>query len=305
MARKRMLFVGSAAVRFALGTPRLPAPNQTVLSDANYTFAPDGRSLLSAVAASRLGFDAVLCARVGDDYYGDRLVEVCRREGLHVSHVQAEPGAQTELLLDLVEESGSCRTIRFTGAGSDLSAEDTERAFVTLPDALVVSLEAQPETVLGAGAAAKEKDLPLFIDATVPHTSGFASFPFEQIPQAELLLLNEQDALIHSGIDPSNEENRKLACYTLHKRFHVHYIVLQLGSRGCFLYDGKYFSAISSFDAETVDPAGASEAFDAALIGAYMESGDLRAAADFANTVYAKTASRHGGFRALPTRNEL
>ncbi len=305
MARKRMLFVGSAAIRFALGTPRLPAPEETVRSDANYTFAPDGRSLLSAVAASRLGFDAALCARVGDDYYGDRLIEVCRKDGLHVSHVRTEQDAQTELLLDIVEETGSCRTIRFSGAGASLSAEDAERAFSSLPDAVVVSLEADVQTVLATAALAKEKDLPLFIDATVPRGSGTDPFPFEQIPKAEILLLNEDDALLQTGIFTNNEENRKLVCYTLRKRFDVRYVLLQLGSRGCFLYDGKYFSAISSFDVETVDPAGASEAFGAALIGAYMETGDLRSAADFANTVYAKTASRFGGFRTLPTRSEL
>ena len=127
-------------------------------------------------------------------------------------------------------------------------------------------------------------------------------FPFEKLGATELLILGEEDARLFSGIDPANEENRKLACYTIRKRFDVRYIVLQLGNVGSFIYDGKYFSAISGPESEVVDPAGASEAYTAALVGEYLHGGDLRSAAEFASAVYAATASRHGGYQSLPKK---
>ncbi|MCH5182555.1 MAG: hypothetical protein J1E00_00130 [Oscillospiraceae bacterium] len=305
MPRKRILFIGGAQIRFAVGTARTPAPGEVIRSEANYTFAPCGRSILGAIASARLGYDTAVCARVGDDYYGDRLREVCKKEGLHSTNVTVDRTLQTGLALELVEQSGVCRTILFPGANRGLGKAHAENALACLPDAIVASLETEPEAVVQVSALAAERGIPFFVDATAKRGMVPADFPFEQLARAEILLLDEEDAYTFSGVSPINEEQRKLACYTLRKRFDVRYILLRLGARGCFLYDGKYFSAISAFDEEPVDPAGASEAFTAALIGEYLNTGDLRAGAEFANNVYAKTASVPGGYRSLPRRSEL
>lgn len=300
-----MLFVGNAQIRFAVGTPYIPAPGETIKSGANYTFSPDGRSALCAIAAARLGYDAVLCARVGDDYYGDRLVEVFKKENLHFANVTVKRECQTGLSLELVEPDGTRRKVLFPGANAHLSVKHAEGAFGCYPDAIVASLESVPETVVSLSRLAEERGVPFFLDACADHDAVPRDFPFESLGKTELLIINESDARLFSGIDPCNEENRKLACYTLYKRFDVKYLLLQLGATGCFVYDGKYFSAISLFGEEPVDCTGASEAFTAALLGEYLRTGDLRAAADFAGTVYAKTASQHGGYQALPFRYEL
>lgn len=305
MPRKRMLFIGGAQIRFAVGTARTPAPGEIIRSEANYTFAPCGRSILSAIAAARLGYDAAICACVGDDYYGDRLREVCKKEGVHSANITVDRTLQTGLALELVEQNGTHRTILYPGANRGLDRPHAENALACLPDAIVASLEPEPAAVAQFSAIASERKIPFFVDATARRGVVPADFPFEQLARAEVLLLDEEDAYTFSGVNPINEEQRKLACYTLHKRFNVRYVLLRLGMRGCFLYDGKYFSAISAFDEDPVDPAGASEAFTAALIGEYLNTGDLRAAAEFANNVYAKTASVAGGYRSLRRRSEL
>ena len=35
MAKRRMLFVGNALICFAVGTPYIPAPGESILSDGN------------------------------------------------------------------------------------------------------------------------------------------------------------------------------------------------------------------------------------------------------------------------------
>lgn len=305
MAVKRILFVGNAYIRFAVGTPYIPAPGEAIRSEANYTFSPGGRSALGAVAAARLGHDAVLCTRVGDDYYGDRLVEVFKKEKLRITDISVDRERQTGLALEIVEENGTARSILFPGANISLSGAHAEGALTCYPDAVVASLESEPKVVIRLSELAYEHGIPFFLDASAERDAMPADFPFESLSRTELLILNENDAQLFSGIKPVNEEKRKLACYTIFKRFDVGCILLQLGSRGCFLYDGKYFSAISSPDDTAVDTAGASEAFTAALIGEYLKTGDPRTSAEFADTVYAKAASRHGGFQSLPYKNEL
>ena len=302
MAKKRLLFIGNAAIRFAVGTPYIPTPGESIVSNGNYTFAPGGRSALSAITAARLGYDTVLCARVGDDYYGDRLVEVFRGEGLRIANVTVKRECQTGLSLELTEPDGTTRDIFFPGANAFLDYSYAEGAMSCCPDAVVASMEGDTDMILRLSALAEERGIPFFLDGSRRKEAIPADFPFEQLGSTELLILNESDAKLFSGIDPSNEENRKMACYTIRKRFDVRYIVLQLGSVGSFIYDGKYFSAISGPESEVVDPAGASEAYTAALIGEYLHGGDLRNAAEFASAVYASVASRHGGYQALPKK---
>lgn len=304
MARKRILFVGPAQIRFAVGTPSVPDAESTVLSSANYSFSPGGRSALCAIAAARLGFDAALCARVGDDYYGDRLREVFRMEGVHATNVTVDRERQTGLSLELAEPNGTSRSILFPGANSSLDAACIETALSCYPDALVVSLDADRDAVLAANRYAADKKLPFFLDATPSYGQRSVGFPFEQLNGTEILLLEENDAFAFTGIRPVNEEQRKLACYTLKKMLNVKYILLRLGSRGCFLYDGKYFSAMFTFDEQVTDAAGANEAFTAALIGHYISSGDLHAASEFANGVFAACASKPGEYQSLPRKGE-
>ncbi len=305
MAKKRLLFIGNADIRFAVGTPYIPTPGETIPSDANYTFAPGGRSALTAIAAARLGYDSVLCARVGDDYYGDRLAEVFKKEGLHTANVTVQRNCQTGLCLDLVEQDGTSRSIYFPGANVSLDYTYVEGALGCYPDAIVASLEADPQTVIKVSQLARERGIPFFLDGCTKKEAIPKDFPLESIECTTFLVLNEEDAKLYSGVDPINEENRKLACYTIRKRFDVQYILLQLGSPGCFIYDGKYFSAISSCDTEHVDRAGASEAFTAAMVGEYMRTNDLRKAAEFATNVYAKTVSAPGGYHSLPYKEQL
>ena len=305
MEKKRILFVGGAQIRFSVGTSRIPAPQEILRSEEFYTFAPCGRSVLGAIAAARLGFDAVLCARVGDDYYGDRLREVCKKEGVRSAKITVDPALQTGLALEMVEKNGYHRTILFPGANLSLEKSHMESALTCMPDAIVASLEAEPEAIAQFSALAAKRGTPFFIDATAKRGVVPADFPFEMLSHTEILLLDEEDVYTFTGIHPSNEEQSKKACCTLCNRFDVRYILVRLGTRGCLLHDGMFFSAFSALDEEPVDTAGASEAFAAALIGEYVSTGNLSTAAQFANSVYAKTASQRGGYRSLPRRSEL
>ena len=303
MSRKRILFAGSAEICFAVNAPHYTSLPTPTVPNGSYAFSPGGHGMLTAVAAGRLGYDAVFCGRVGDDYYGDRLIGICRSEGLHISNVTTDRELQTGMTITLQESPRSVRTVRLPGANQNLSGSQIEDALSCYPDAVALSMELPRSAILRGSSAAAAQGLPFFLDVGLEGPS-LADFPFERLSQTEILLINEQDAEAFAEGAGGNEEKKKLACYNLCKRFPVKYVILKLGKRGCFLYDGKYFSAVVSSDADPLDITGASEAFSAALIGEYLETGDIERAARFANNVSLLTASRIGGISSLPTKEE-
>jgi ribokinase len=67
-----IVVIGSINMDLVCRTPRLPAAGETVIGDALATI-PGGKGANQAVAAARLGGEAHLVGRVGDDDFGRRL----------------------------------------------------------------------------------------------------------------------------------------------------------------------------------------------------------------------------------------
>ena len=78
------------------------------------------------------------------------------------------------------------------------------------------------------------------------------------------------------------------------------YVVLKLGGRGCYVYDGKYCDIISPFDTNVVDTTAAGDIFTAALAAEYLRSGDIIASARFANAAGALAVSKRGSMNSVP-----
>ena len=274
-----------------------------MISDGTYAFVPGGKGANTAVAASRLGADVIFCTRVGDDSYGQQLVEKYKNEGIDTRFVTLDRGARTGLAVIMVEESGHNRIVVYSGANANLDEDDVDSAFTTYPDALVMQLEIDRQAVIAAASLAKKKGTKVFLDAG-PAT---ADFPLEQLGRLEVLSPNETETRILTGITPNSSDNCLRACVALMNRVPCKYVVLKLGDRGCFVYDGTHCHHLAPLDVgEVVDTTAAGDAFTAALAVRYMQNGnDILDACEFANAVGGYVVTKAGAFPSLPTVKEL
>ena len=85
----------------------------------------------------------------------------------------------------------------------------------------------------------------------------------------------------------------------------ANYIVLKLGDRGAFLYDGKQYWTFPAEDTPVVDTTAAGDVFTAALTYWYLEKGNILKAADFAGCAAAVSVSRAGASTSVPTLSEV
>ena len=299
MAKTRILFIGPACVCFEAETPYIPAPGELIPSSGKYSFAPGGHAFLSAAASARLGGDPAICCAIGNDYYGDRIKDICTREQIHVSGVCPISGEQTGIRLRLTEKDGTTRRILFPAAGGKLEGKHAENAFACYPDAVVVSSSCPDGVLIQASEEAAARHIPFVVDED-PDGRKVETLPLEKLQDTALLIVNESED--QGEPFTGREERQKAACYALYKRANVRSIVMRLGSKGCFLYDGKYFSLVSAPDSEVVDPDGVAPAFSAAFVGEFLAGGDLLRSSQNANAVSAFVASRKGGFASLPER---
>lgn len=298
---KKILVVGSSNIDFLLSTPYIPAPGETILSNGDYAFTPGGKGANAAIAAKSMGCDVVFCTRVGNDTYGEKLKTLFKDRGLQSQCIITDRFEQTGLAVVMRETDGMNRIISFNGANKKISDADVENAFGCCPDAVVTQFEIRPEAVIAAAQNAAADGVPLFLDAGCAKSD----FPLEELQQVEVFSPNEVECEILTGIRPNSLENCLRASIALCNRVKIKYVVLKLGARGCYVYDGKFCDLISPYDVPVVDTTAAGDVFTAALTAEYLRTNDIIEAARFANAAGALTVSKAGAIMSVPTLEEV
>ena len=298
---KRILVAGSSNIDFLLTTPYIPAPGETLISGGKYAFTPGGKGANAAIASKAMGADVVFCSRVGDDAYGDRLIALFNERGIDTRYIKVDRLEQTGLAVVMLEKSGTNRIIVFSGANSKICDTDVEAAFSAYPDAVLTQFEIRPDAVIAAARTAAYEGIPFFVDAGPAD----AEFPLAKLEQVEIFSPNETETEILTGIRPNNLENCLRASIALCNKVDIKYVVLKLGERGCYIYDGKYCDLISPYDVPVVDTTAAGDVFTAALTTEYLRTNDIISSAKFANAAGALAVTKLGAVNSVPTLEEV
>ena len=100
-------------------------------------------------------------------------------------------------------------------------------------------------------------------------------------------------------------ENCLKAAIRLAGMVETKYVVLKLGGRGSFVYDGKYYHLVPAHKVQAVDTTAAGDVFTAALSYAYLQKGDILEAARFATYAAAVSVTREGAVPSVPTLQQV
>ena len=112
----KIMCVGSAVIDFVFHLEALPClPQKYGTHDAS--IVGGGCAANAAVAAARLGGEAVLGARVGDDRVADMILSDLAEEGVDVSRVTRNAGGRSSILRSHIDAAGERQIVNFRGAG--------------------------------------------------------------------------------------------------------------------------------------------------------------------------------------------
>lgn len=299
--KPRILVVGDVSIELLVRAERLPLPGGAE-DVKSFDYLPGGNGTHSSVALARLGADSVISAKLGDDSYAEELAEYLSDEGVDARFLAEARGENTALEIILAEEGGASRRLCYAGALLRFSESDVEESFICYPDAVMLHGDLPSAVLDKTVRMAAIKELPLFL-ASLPDPS---RHPLAQLGPCEILTVDEAQTERVTGIRPADQERCMKACMALTRVVKAKYVVLRLGERGCFLYDGTYHRFIAAYDVPVPKGVSADEAFSAALALEYLRSdGDIRRACDYATIVSAVYLTRGGGLRAYPSAGDV
>jgi sugar/nucleoside kinase (ribokinase family) len=257
---------------------------------------PSGAPAIFASVAARLGAPTALAACVGDDAFGQALIERLRRDGVHDDGVVIAPGRATAVALVAYRESGA-RDFWYSvhdSAAMELDTETTER-LADRADWLHVSGSTLgfggglARAVEAAAARVLERGGRLSLDPNVRTGSERLRHSVARLARSAHVLFPSEGELAALDLDPRELASRgAVVCETR-------------GPDGALLFDGPARGGpvhVPVAEAEEVDPTGAGDTFAAAFVTALRAGHAALEAAAFACETAARTVGVLGAMEA-------
>ena len=303
-----IVVIGSVNMDLVCRTPAIPKPGETVLGN-DFLTIPGGKGANQAVAAAKLagrGTEVHMIARVGEDDFGQRLLNGLVQHGVKTDFVTITEGVASGVAMILVDRKGENSIVVTPGANARLTPRDIDAASDVIrgASAVVLQLEIPLDTVRHAVAICRTHGVHVILDpAPVPPRAfpralyGVDVFTPNQTEAEQLLGLERPKRVMRKRV----EDPKQIAADLLSRGPRA--VVLKLGPKGSLgASDGGGFELGRPYKVKVVDTTAAGDAFTAGLAVARSESLGLRESLRFANAAGALTCTSFGAQPALPAR---
>ncbi|HPW76196.1 MAG TPA: ribokinase [Kiritimatiellia bacterium] len=297
---KRIVVLGSTNTDMVVKAERIPAPGETILG-GRFLMNPGGKGANQAVAAARLGAEVVFIAKVGDDLFGREAKALFAKENICTDYVLTDPSEPSGVALIMVDAKGENCIAVASGANGTLMPEDIEglEGVIAQADMLLMQLETPLETVRYAADMAVNLGVPVILNPAPA-----CELPADLYDCLEVITPNESEAELLTSIKVTDEASAEAAARVLCDK-DVLQVVITMGAKGAYVFDGVDGVMVPAFKVEAVDTTAAGDVFNGALAVALTEELELEEAVRFASKAASISVTRMGAQASAPRREEL
>jgi len=269
---------------------------------------PSGAPAIAIDQAGRMGANAAIIAKIGNDDFGLLNLNRLAQDGVDTSNVIITPNNSTGTAFVTYFEDGSRQYIfHFTHAAcGELCAEDVAEEVIKNSRYLLImgcSITGSPtmaDAIMRAVRLAKVNGVKICFDPNIrPELlkGHIMDYYHEIIDACDILLTGKNELNIIFGDVASSI--RKL----LEQKDRI--IVVKDGSRGTELYTRNEAFRLSTYPAVEADPTGAGDCFDATFISMICMGADFYTAVNYANAAGAKAVEKRGPMEGNTFKKDL
>lgn len=294
--RKPIVVVGSINMDLVARCNQIPRPGQSLIG-TGFDTTPGGKGANQGVAAARLGYPVHMVGAVGEDVFGQSLLDNLTGAGVETAAVERVAGPSGVATI-LVAENGENSIVVVPGANGkvDAASADAQAALILSAGMVLCQLELPLETVSRVLALCADGGVPVMLDPAPA-----APVPDAIWGQVAWCTPNETEAAFYLGTESKPED---VAQQLLARG--VRGVVLKRGGEGAYVaVAGGKAAWVRPFSVEAVDTVGAGDCFNGAFAVALLEGNDPWAAARFASAAAAISVTRKGAQASMPARNEV
>lgn len=298
--RSKVVVFGSLNMDLVVRVPRMPQAGET-LSAHGFLANPGGKGANQAVACARQGGRVLLVGRVGNDAFGAQLRTAVVAQGVNAAGVATTPDVSTGVAMIMVDDSAQNCIAVVPGANASVAIEDAEALRFRLSDAglLLLQLEVPMASVLRAAGIAKEAGCTVLLNPAPAQ-----ALPEDLWPLLDILVLNETEAQLLSGLSVVDAHNAVDAAALLLRRG-LRHVIVTLGEHGVVWASAAGTRHFEARKVQAVDTTAAGDTFIGALGALLVEGKSMDEALAHAIRAAAICVTRAGAQASMPSREEV
>jgi sulfofructose kinase len=289
----RVIALGAICATRIFQVDAVPPPPAKVLASRMVPVI-DGMALSAACAFARLGGQAAIWARCGDDAQGQLTRESLAAEGLDVSGLRTVPGSASSQATVIVDARGERLVVPFHDPAVDPSADWLPLTQVAQADIAMCDVRwvEGAELLLRAARAA---GVPGMLDGETTSPAILQRL----VPWASHVVFSDAGLLAMTGGDDVDTALLAVA------RDHPGHVGASCGAAGYAWVENGRVRRVPAPKVEVVDTLAAGDVFHGAFALALVEGQSIEAAARFACVAASLKCTRFGGRLGCPDRIEV
>ena len=291
---EKICVIGSLNMDLVVNVDEMPKKGQTLIG-SKFREIPGGKGGNQAVAASRLGGDVRMIGKVGDDGFGQRLLNQLKADKVNTDYIQVEEGPSGVAVIT-VDKNAENSIVVSPGANFKLTESDIDKCIDAIKESnvVVIQLETPIDTI--KYALEKSKELGKF---TILNPAPAVKLGDDIIKNVDLLTPNETELEILSGVSIESEEDIQKAANIMIQKG-VKQLIVTLGSKGSLYLDKDKTEFKKSYKVEAIDTTAAGDSYTGALSVAFSQGKSIDEAMDFASKVGALCVTKVGAQTSIP-----
>ncbi|ULL13841.1 ribokinase [Paenibacillus sp. H1-7] len=294
----KIIVLGSANMDMVMRTSRVPEIGETMRGEG-FFLSPGGKGANQAVACAKMGADTWFMGKVGDDLFGQSLLDGLAGYGVHTGYLKREPGVTTGVAAITVCNGNN--SIILDGGANNLVTPEYIRGYeqeLLSASAVMLQLEIPMETVYEAVRLLKGK-VPIFLN------------PAPAMPMDEEILRgvdyftpNEIECRLYTNVEIHSVDDAINALNILRNKG-IRYPLITLGEKGIVYFNGTENVYKEARKVEAIDTTAAGDTFSGTLAAMIIAGKSMDDAVDLAQRASAIAVTRLGAQEAIPGVEEI
>ena len=288
-----MVALGAICTTAIFQVEKIEAAPAKVMASQRCTVV-DGMAVSAACAFQKLGGQAQVWARVGEDAEAQAMREALTQEGVDARGLHAVPGARSSHAAVIVDAQGQRLVVPFHDPQVDASPAWLPLQDIEQADLLHCDVR-WPEGALAALNAARQRGVRTMVDGDVAPQAVLQSL----MPLADYAVFSDAGLRAYTGLHDVQEALLKVA------QMHSLHVGASCGEDGYYWVQDGGIAHAPALAIQAVDTLAAGDVFHGALALAILEGQAMAQAARFACVAASLKCTRFGGRMGCPTRDEV
>lgn len=296
-----VVVLGSINLDLVVEVPHLPTRGETVIGNRFFA-AAGGKAANQAVAVAKLGTQVYLIGQVGDDGFGQTLLDNLQDAGVDTSGITINPHTYSGIASIVVDEKGDNAIACAAGANNLVREQELKQFQSLLPKTKVVLLELgiPMATVLAAARQAKAHNCLTILDPAPAKSS----LPEELYQLVDIITPNEIEASQLVGFTVDGITTARQAASFLHQ-MGANNVIITLGNQGAFCSTSQENFWLKPIPTKVIDTVAAGDAFNGGLATALAAGKTLKEAVRWGTVAGTLAVTKSGAQASLPTKESF